>query len=73
VEFIGHRPARLRVPALELSTSQARAPSHRTTRATQKVKEAEPMWSKSKGKGKVKINDELLEEALICHRHCIHG
>jgi hypothetical protein len=29
----------------------------------QKVKEAEPMRAKSKGKGKVKDDDELFEEA----------
>jgi 6-phosphogluconolactonase/glucosamine-6-phosphate isomerase/deaminase len=43
--------------------SQVRAPSRRTTRATQKVQEAEPMWSKSKGKGKAKVIEDLLEEA----------
>jgi hypothetical protein len=48
VEFIGYLPARLRVPALELSTSQDGPLSHQTTRVMQKVKEAE-------GKGKVKV------------------
>jgi hypothetical protein len=35
----------------------------RTTRATLKVKEAEPTWSKSKGKGKVKVDDGMFDEA----------
>jgi hypothetical protein len=30
---------------------------------TQKVKEAEPMRSKPKGKGKVKVDDQLFDEA----------
>jgi hypothetical protein len=51
------------VPAPELSTSQVRAPLRQTTRVTQKVKEAEPMQSKSKGKGKVNLNDQLFDEA----------
>jgi post-segregation antitoxin (ccd killing protein) len=42
---------------------QGRELSCRTTRATQKVKEAEPMRSKLKGKGKVKVNDKLFDEA----------
>jgi hypothetical protein len=42
--------------------SQARAPSRKTTRAMQKVKEAEPMRAKSKGKGKAKVVDEVMEE-----------
>jgi hypothetical protein len=42
---------------------QARALPRRTTRATQKVKEAEPARMKSKGKAKAKVNDELFEEA----------
>jgi hypothetical protein len=33
------------------------------TRVTQKVREAEPMQSKSKEKGKVKVDDEWIEEA----------
>jgi hypothetical protein len=37
-------------------------PSHQTTRATLKVKEAEPMRSKSKGKGKVMVVEEAHEE-----------
>jgi hypothetical protein len=43
---------------------QARAPLHWTTRAAQKVKEAElaRMKLKGKGKGKAKVDDELLEE-----------
>jgi hypothetical protein len=40
-----------------------RAPSRRTTRATQKVKEAKPTQSKSKGKGKAKVDDQLFNEA----------
>jgi hypothetical protein len=28
-----------------------------------KVKEAEPTWSKSKGKGKVKVDDGMFDEA----------
>jgi hypothetical protein len=35
----------------------------RATRVTQKVKEAEPTWSKSKGKGKAKVDDGLFDEA----------
>jgi hypothetical protein len=31
----------------------------------QKVREAEPTWSKSKGKGKAKVNDEAKEEAWV--------
>jgi hypothetical protein len=54
---------KLRVPALELSTSQARELSCQATRVTQKVKEAAPTCSISKGKGKAKVDDELLEEA----------
>jgi hypothetical protein len=50
------------VPAPEPSTLQASAPSHRTTRATQKVQEAELTWSKSKGKVKVKVIKELCKE-----------
>jgi hypothetical protein len=40
-----------------------REPSRRTTRAMQKVKEAKPMRSKSKGKGKAKVDDKLFNEA----------
>jgi hypothetical protein len=29
---------------------------------TQKVKEAEPVWAKSKGKAKVKVVEETMEE-----------
>jgi hypothetical protein len=50
------------VLAPELLTSQGRALSHQTTRVTQKVKEAELTWSKLKGKGKVKVNDQLFDE-----------
>jgi hypothetical protein len=42
--------------------SQARAPSHRTTRVTQKVKEAKLMRAKLKGKGKAKVDEETMEE-----------
>jgi hypothetical protein len=35
---------------------------HRTTRATPKVKEAEPTRSKSKGKGKAEVDDGLFDE-----------
>jgi hypothetical protein len=62
VEFIGRRPARLRVLGPEPSTLQARALSCRTTRATQKVKEAKPARTKLKGKRKAKVDDKLLEE-----------
>jgi hypothetical protein len=31
----------------------------------QKVREAEPVWCKSKGKGKAKVNDEVKEEARL--------
>jgi hypothetical protein len=44
---------------------QARAPSRRTTRVTQKVKEAEPMQSKSKGKGKAKVVNMTMEEVRM--------
>jgi hypothetical protein len=63
VEFIGHRPTRLVVPVLGSSTSQGRELLRRTTRAMQKVKETQPTWSKSKGKGKVKVDDGLFNEA----------
>jgi hypothetical protein len=43
------------VPAPEPSTSQARALLRWATRATQKVKEAEPARTKSKGKRKAKV------------------
>jgi hypothetical protein len=61
VEYIDQQPASLRVLALELSTLQAREPSHQTTRTTQKVREAEPMQEKLKGKRKVKVVDEAVE------------
>jgi hypothetical protein len=41
---------------------RGREPSGRTTRATPKVKEAEPTQSKSKGKGKAMVVEELCEE-----------
>jgi hypothetical protein len=63
MEFIGRQPVRLRVLAPELSMSQGRALSCQTTRAMQKVKEAEPMRAKLKGKAKAKIVDEVIEEA----------
>jgi predicted transcriptional regulator len=53
----------LRVPVPELLTSQARALLRHTTRAMQKVKEAEPARVKSKGKGKAEVVNEVLEEA----------
>jgi hypothetical protein len=34
-----------------------------TTRATPKVKEAEPTWSKLKGKGKAKVDNGMFDEA----------
>jgi hypothetical protein len=45
--------------------SQGREPARRVTRATQKVREAEPTQSKSKGKGKVKVDDEVKEEVCL--------
>jgi citrate lyase beta subunit len=53
------------VPVPGPLTSQGREPSHRTTRATQKVKEAESTQSKSKGKGKAKVDDTMMEEARM--------
>jgi hypothetical protein len=44
-------------------TSQGREPSRQATRATQKVKEAEPTQFKSKGTRKAKVNDKLFDEA----------
>jgi hypothetical protein len=44
------------------STSQAKAPSRQITRVTQKV-EAKLTWSKLKGKGKAKVDDQLFNEA----------
>jgi hypothetical protein len=35
------------------------------TRATQKVREAEPVWSKSKGKGKSNLDNEAKEEVWV--------
>jgi hypothetical protein len=35
------------------------------TRATQKVQETESTWSKSKGKGKVEVDDKAREEAWL--------
>jgi ribosomal protein S9 len=43
-------------------TSQGRELSRQTTRATPKVKEAVPMCSISKGKGKVMVVEEACEE-----------
>jgi hypothetical protein len=51
------------VPVPGLSTSQGREPTCQATRATQKVKEAEPTRSKSKGKGKAKVVDKVVEQA----------
>jgi hypothetical protein len=42
--------------------SWGRELSRRTTRVTPKVKEAELTWSKSKGKGKAMVVEELHEE-----------
>jgi hypothetical protein len=71
---------RLRVPALELLTSQGRELSCWATRAIPKVKQAKPMQSKSKGKGKAMVIEELHEEAwreelekLIAKRAVIQG
>jgi hypothetical protein len=50
------------VLVLEPSTSQARASSCQITRVMQKVKEAEPMRSKSKGRGKAKVDNKTMEE-----------
>jgi hypothetical protein len=55
----------LAVPAAGPSTSWGREPARRATRATQKVQEAGPTWSKSKGKGKANVNDEAKEEARV--------
>jgi hypothetical protein len=43
-------------------TLRGRKPARRTTRTTQKVKEAELTRSKSKGKGKAKVNNSLFNE-----------
>jgi hypothetical protein len=53
---------RLRVPVPGPSTFQGGEPSRQTTRATQKVKEAEPTWSKLKKKGKAKVDDKLFDK-----------
>jgi hypothetical protein len=53
---------RLRVPAPEALTSRGWELTRRATRATPKVKEAEPMRSKSKGKGKASVVEEACEE-----------
>jgi hypothetical protein len=53
------------VLAPEASMLRGREPSHWTTRATPKVKEAEPTRSKSKGKGKANVDDEVKEEAQV--------
>jgi hypothetical protein len=47
------------------STSQGREAACRTTRATQKVWEAELTQFKSKGKGKAKVDDSTMEEARM--------
>jgi hypothetical protein len=51
------------VLALGLSTPQGREPMRQATRVTQKVKEAEPMRSKLKRKGKAKVGDKLVNKA----------
>jgi hypothetical protein len=50
------------VPAAGPSTLRGRELAKRATRATQKVQEAGPTWSKSKGKGKASVVDEVHEE-----------
>jgi hypothetical protein len=47
------------------STSQGREPAYWTTRAMQKVQEAELMQSKLKRKGKGKVIDDLCKEAQM--------
>jgi hypothetical protein len=54
VEYVGRRPAWLAVLAVGPLTSQGRELARRVTRATQKVQEAGPMRSKSKGKARQK-------------------
>jgi hypothetical protein len=49
------------MPVAGPSTSRGRELARWTTRVTQKVKEAEPTWSKLKVKGKEKVID-LCEE-----------
>jgi hypothetical protein len=56
-EYIGHQPVWLTVPAPGLLTLWGREPVHLMTRAMQKVWEAKSTCSKSKGKGKEKVND----------------
>jgi hypothetical protein len=53
---------RLRVLAPEASTSRGRELSRQTTRVTPKIKEVELMRSKSKGKGKALVVEEVHEE-----------
>jgi hypothetical protein len=53
------------VPVPEALTSRGRELARRVTRATQKVREAEPVRSKSKGKGKSNLDDETKEEAQV--------
>jgi hypothetical protein len=43
--------------------SRGREPAWRATRVTQKGQEAEPTRFKLKGKGKVKVDDGLFDEA----------
>jgi hypothetical protein len=57
-----HRSTTSKAEVLEASMSQGREPLHQTTRATLKVKEAEPMQSKSKGKGKTMVVEEVCKE-----------
>jgi hypothetical protein len=45
--------------------SRGREPARRVTRATEKVRETEPTWSKSKGKGKANVDNEAREEARV--------
>jgi hypothetical protein len=43
------------------STLRGREPAWQATRATQKVREGEVTWSKSKGKGKANVDDKVKE------------
>jgi hypothetical protein len=61
-ECVGRRPARLAVPTAGTLTSRGREPARQATRATQKGQGAEPTRSKSKGKGKALVVDEVREE-----------
>jgi hypothetical protein len=45
--------------------SRGQEPVRQATRATQKVQEVGPTWSKSKGKGKASVDDEAKEEVRV--------